>query len=128
MKQLPNLLKQESSSASTLVTVLIKMYKDTRQQHLDRREDISEAFIPFGVKVIEGFNELDFETKHRNITAWTPVVAEIITGFSVFDDEDFNKYLPQLYSLVTNILGRDMGSEVRESLRKFYMRVGNLKV
>ncbi|EIM23122.1 Sec7-domain-containing protein [Wallemia mellicola CBS 633.66] len=128
MKQLPNLLKQESSSASTLITLLIKMYKDTRQQHVDRREDISEALIPFGLSVIDGFNELDFETKHRNIAAWTPVVAEIISGVCFFEDEDFEKYLSTVYKPITDILTKDMGSEVRESLCKFFTRVGKMKV
>ncbi|TIA76225.1 hypothetical protein E3P91_00163 [Wallemia ichthyophaga] len=128
MKQLPNLLKQESSSASTLITLLIKMYKDTRQQHVDRRQDISEALIPFGLSVIDGFNELDFETKQRNIAAWTPVVAEIISGVCYFEDEDFDKYLSKVYAPITDILTKDMGAEVRESLRKFFTRVGRAKV
>jgi brefeldin A-inhibited guanine nucleotide-exchange protein len=46
MKQLPNLLKQESSSAATLVNVLLRMYSDTRPDHLAKRGETVEAFVP----------------------------------------------------------------------------------
>lgn len=46
MKHLPNLLKQESSSASTLVHVLLKMYFDERPEHQSAREQIAERFLP----------------------------------------------------------------------------------
>ena len=39
MKHLPNPLKQESSSASTLVHVLLRMYYDSRPEHQAARPD-----------------------------------------------------------------------------------------
>ena len=47
MKHLPNLLKQESSSASTLVHVLLRMYYDTRPEHQGARPQIAERLLPF---------------------------------------------------------------------------------
>lgn len=47
MKHLPNLLKQESSSASTLVHVLLRMYYDTRPDHQLARPQIAERLLPF---------------------------------------------------------------------------------
>jgi len=46
MKQLPNLLKQESSSAATLVNVLLRMYRDPRADHQASRQGVLEQFIP----------------------------------------------------------------------------------
>ena len=46
MKQLPNLLKQESSSAATLVNVLLRMYGDRRPDHIAKRQETIQAFLP----------------------------------------------------------------------------------
>lgn len=88
MKQLPNLLKQESSSAATLVSVLIRMYQDPRSEHKASREGVLERFIPLGTYIIQDFNAIDPETQPRNVTAWTPVVTEILQGMCGLDTED----------------------------------------
>jgi hypothetical protein len=46
MRHLPNLLKQESSSAATLVHVLLRMYHDTRSEHQAARPQIAERLVP----------------------------------------------------------------------------------
>lgn len=46
MKHLPNLLKQESSSAATLVHVLLRMYFDERAEHQSMRSQIAERLLP----------------------------------------------------------------------------------
>lgn len=46
MKHLPNLLKQESSSAATLVHVLLRMYYDSRPEHQAARPQIAERLLP----------------------------------------------------------------------------------
>ena len=46
MKHLPNLLKQESSSAATLVHVLLRMYHDMRPEHQAARPQIAERLVP----------------------------------------------------------------------------------
>jgi hypothetical protein len=47
MKHLPNLLKQESSSASTLVHILLRMYYDPRPDHLAARPQIADRLLPY---------------------------------------------------------------------------------
>jgi brefeldin A-inhibited guanine nucleotide-exchange protein len=103
MKHLPNLLKQESSSASTLVHVLLRMYYDTRAEHQGARPQIAERLLPFvilpfdlgissnrtsrlGLGVLQDYTRLRTDTQGKNIIAWTPVVAEILEGFCQFDD------------------------------------------
>lgn len=46
MKHLPNLLKQESSSAATLVHVLLRMYYDNRPEHEAARPQIAKQLMP----------------------------------------------------------------------------------
>lgn len=46
MKHLPNLLKQESSSASTLVHVLLRMYYDPRSEHQAARPQVMDRLMP----------------------------------------------------------------------------------
>lgn len=53
MKHLPNLLKQESSSAATLVHVLLRMYYDNRPEHQAARPQIAERLMPFVVSFVK---------------------------------------------------------------------------
>jgi hypothetical protein len=104
MKHLPNLLKQESSSAATLVHVLLRMYYDNRPDHETARPQIAKQLMPsvsshllgfsqshrenrLGLGVLQDFSKLRADTQAKNIAAWTPVVAEILEGFCRFDDK-----------------------------------------
>ncbi|EED81455.1 predicted protein [Postia placenta Mad-698-R] len=127
MKHLPNLLKQESSSASTLVHVLLRMYYDLRPEHQAARPQVAERLLPLGLGVLGDFNKLRIDTQLKNIAAWTPVVAEILQGFVRFDDKAFARYLPAIYPLATDLLSRDMSPEIREGLRDYFMRVGYIQ-
>lgn len=40
-----------------------------------------------GLDVISGYVGLDLESQSRNVAAWTPVVAEVLHGFSIFEKE-----------------------------------------
>ena len=46
MKQLPNLLKQETSSVMTYITVLIKMYRDESIERKSSRSEVEDRLIP----------------------------------------------------------------------------------
>jgi brefeldin A-inhibited guanine nucleotide-exchange protein len=104
MKHLPNLLKQESSSAATLVHVLLRMYYDSRSEHEAARPQIAKQLMPsaffhflvsrklimgnrLGLGVLQDYSKLRADTQVKNIAAWTPVVAEILEGFCRFDDK-----------------------------------------
>jgi brefeldin A-inhibited guanine nucleotide-exchange protein len=100
MKQLPNLLKQESSSAATLINVLLRMYRDPRDAHRATRSGVLERLVPYvpylycevllmgrlAVEVIKDFIALDPETQPRNVTAWTPVVTDVLRGSIEFEE------------------------------------------
>jgi brefeldin A-inhibited guanine nucleotide-exchange protein len=70
-----------------------------------------------GVDILEGFIALDSESQARNISAWTPVVAEVLQGICSWDDNVLQEHISVLYPLTVDLLARDMSSEVRESVR-----------
>jgi brefeldin A-inhibited guanine nucleotide-exchange protein len=124
MKHLPNLLKQESSSASTLVHILFRMYYDARPEHQAARPQIAHQLLPLSLGVLRDFNSLRADTQGKNIQAWTPVVSEILEGFSRFDGKAFSTYLSAMYPLVVELLARDISVEIRSGLRSVFTRVG----
>lgn len=87
MKQLPNLLKQESSSAATLVSNLLRMYADPREDHRATQKGVLVKFVPLSLDILRDFNALDSETQLRHISAWSPVVAQILHGYVSFEAE-----------------------------------------
>ncbi|KAI0032389.1 hypothetical protein K488DRAFT_78525 [Vararia minispora EC-137] len=126
MKHLPNLLKQESSSAATLVHILSLMYFDPRPAHQAARSQVAERLLPLGLGVLQDYTKLRADTQAKNIAAWTPVVAEIVQGFCKLDERAFSRYLPAIYPVAAELLARDTSPEVREGLRDYFLRVGHV--
>ncbi|KDN50294.1 hypothetical protein RSAG8_01630, partial [Rhizoctonia solani AG-8 WAC10335] len=87
MKHLPNLLKQESSSAACLINVSLRMYYDKRPEYQAQHAQVADRLMPLGLQIIEDFNALRTEGQGKNVATWTPVVAEILRGFYHFDDQ-----------------------------------------
>ena len=44
-----------------------------------------------GLNVLSDYTKLRAETQTKNITAWTPVVTEILDGFCRFDDKTVSR-------------------------------------
>ena len=51
MKQLPNLLKQESSAAATYISILLRMHNDQREERVQSKEIVEKALIPYIVLI-----------------------------------------------------------------------------
>lgn len=151
MKQLPNLLKQESSSAATLISILVRLHGDTRESHRALRAQVRKKFVPLGEEVVNSYLPLDPETQGRNVAAWTPVVAEVFRGICTFhdisgsdeinvdepsgDDVDaikssvggqvFTRHAKIFYPLAVELLSREpLAASIGEALRIFFYRVG----
>merc|ERR1712000_746822 len=128
MKQPPNLLKQESGSAATHVSILLRMYHDDSEERKSNRGDTEAALVPLCADIIRGFTILEEESQQRNIIAWRPVVVDVLEGFVNFPREDFEKYIETFYPLGVDLLNRDMGAEVRMALQGLLRRVGEIKL
>jgi brefeldin A-inhibited guanine nucleotide-exchange protein len=134
MRQLPNLLKQESSSASTLMNVLTRMHRDTNGK---MKALVGEKLIPLSHDILVSYLPLDVDTQARNITAWTPVVVEVMTGLcglmeAMQDDEDVSidgmdkdKLVKMFYPLAVDLLGREgLPVDITVVLKDYFGHVG----
>lgn len=128
MKQPPNLLKQESGSAATYVAILFRMFGDTSPERQGSKADVEAALIPLCQDIIRGYIQLDEESQHRNIVAWRPVVVDVLEGFAGFREEDgmFRKHLGSFYPLIIELLGKELGSDLRGALLVALRRVGEV--
>lgn len=128
MKQLPNLLKQESTSASTLVYVYLRMHSDNRPGVDTHRREVSDRFLPLAEEIITGYLPLDNETQARNIAAWTPVVAQVVLGLAdMYEaDPDAQKAAtPTFFLLVVELLDKiTLAPTLAMPLRRYLTAVG----
>ncbi|KAH6857062.1 hypothetical protein B0I37DRAFT_319025 [Chaetomium sp. MPI-CAGE-AT-0009] len=124
MKQPPNLLKQESGSAATYVSILFRMFGDTAPERQGSKADVESALVPLCQDIIRGYIGLDEESQHRNIVAWRPVVVDVLEGYAAFPREAFVVHIQNFYPLVVELLGKDLGQELRAALLLVLRRVG----
>lgn len=85
---------------------------------------VSFRFVRLGIDILEGYISLDAETQARNISAWTPVVAEVLQGICSWDDDVLQSHVSVIYPLAVDLLARDVTPEIRESVRSVFHRIG----
>ncbi|KAI8920934.1 hypothetical protein DFJ77DRAFT_506560 [Powellomyces hirtus] len=124
MKQLPNLLKQETSSVSSYLGILIKMYLDMSDERKGMRPEIEKRLVPLCHDIMQHYNSLDPESKRRNVNAWRPVVVTILNALAEFDEEQFRSQMPFFYGEVVNLLVQDITPDVRLVLHALLIRTG----
>ena len=123
MKQPPNLLKQESGSASVYVNILFRMYHDAGEERRASRKQTEDALIPLCADIITSFAQLNPETQHRNIITWRPVVVDVIEGYGSFPAEDFSRHADKFAPLATSLMSRDMGPELQRAVQTLLHRI-----
>ncbi|CAI4213120.1 unnamed protein product [Parascedosporium putredinis] len=124
MGQPPNLLKQESGSAATYISILFRMFADTSAEREASRSDIEAALVPLCKDVIGSYITLEEESQHRNIVAWRPVVVDVLEGFASFPEPAFRENLPGFYPLIIELVTRELNTELRTALLLVLRRVG----
>jgi brefeldin A-inhibited guanine nucleotide-exchange protein len=113
------------------------------------------ALDRLSLDILKDFNSLDPESQARHIAAWSPVVCQILQGYCIFDEktvrppsphlprsfrlngsgadpdlpfcEQFLTHLPSVYVLATDVLLTESAPEVREAVRAFFVKVGEVK-
>ncbi len=128
MKQPPNLLKQESGSASVYVSILFRMYHDTSTDRAASRADTEAALIPLCEDIIASYIELDDETQQRNIVTWRPVVVTVLDGYVNFPSPEFEKNVDIFAPLVVGLLGTDLAPDVQRAVQALVMRIFEIKL
>ena len=128
MKQPPNLLKQESGSASVYVLILLRMYADQSDERAASRPETEAALIPLCSDIIASFVSLDEETQQRNIATWRPVVIDVLDGYNSFPDTEFNKHVDTFAPLAVGLMGREMGSDLQRAVQGLWQRVCEVRL
>ncbi|KAF2793442.1 hypothetical protein K505DRAFT_375327 [Melanomma pulvis-pyrius CBS 109.77] len=123
MKQPPNLLKQESGSASVYVSILFRMYHDASNDRAASRSDTETALIPLCEDIIASYIDLDDETQQRNIVTWRPVVVTVLDGYANFPPGEFENHVDVFAPLVVGLLGTDMQADVQRAVQALVMRI-----
>jgi brefeldin A-inhibited guanine nucleotide-exchange protein len=126
MKQPPNLLKQESGSAATYVSILFRMFADNEPERLKSRPDIEAALVPLCKDIINGYTALEEESQQRNIAAWRPVVVDVLEGYATFPDDAFKACIHDFYPMAVDLLGKDLTQDLRTALLAVLRRVGEI--
>ncbi|KAM0348623.1 hypothetical protein ACHAPU_004058 [Fusarium lateritium] len=126
MKQPPNLLKQESGSAATYISILFRMFADNAPERLESRSAVEDALVPLCKDIVHGYTALEEESQHRNIVAWRPVVVDVLEGFATFPEDAFKQHIPNFYPLAVELLTKDLTAELRGSLLVVLRRVGEV--
>ncbi|POR34718.1 Protein transport protein SEC7 [Tolypocladium paradoxum] len=126
MKQPPNLLKQESGSAATYISILFRMFADNAPERLESRPDIEAALVPLCKDIIMGYSLLAEESQHRNIMAWRPVVVDVLEGYATFPEDAFKAHISEFYPLTVELLGKGLSQDLRGALLVVLRRVGEV--
>jgi len=124
MRQPPNLLKQESGSAATYVSILFRMYADMTPERQGSKADVESALVPLCQEIIRGYISLEDES--RNVIAWRPVVADVLEGYAAFPREGFANHIRSFYPLVVELLGKELSGDLRTALLLVLRRVGEV--
>jgi len=128
MRQPPNLLKQESGSASVYVSILLRMYSDEGDERKASRGETEKALIPLCADILRSYIELDEETQQRNIVTWRPVVVDVLEGYVGFAPAEFEKHVETFAPLAVGLMGREMGPELQRSVQAIWGRVCEVKL
>ncbi|PSN71395.1 hypothetical protein BS50DRAFT_546726 [Corynespora cassiicola Philippines] len=128
MKQPPNLLKQESGSASVYVSILFRMYHDKSTDRAASRAETEAALIPLCEDIVASYVELDEETQQRNIVTWRPVVVNVLDGYVGFPEGEFEKHVDVFAPLVIGLLGTEMAADVQRCVQALVMRIFESKL
>lgn len=123
MKQPPNLLKQESGSASVYVLILLRMYADQSSERAASRPETEAALIPLCSDILASFIALDEDTQQRNIATWRPVVIDVLDGYHTFAPTEFAKHVTVFAPLAVGLMGREMGVDLQRAVQAVWLRV-----
>ncbi|KAI9183149.1 guanine nucleotide exchange protein for ADP-robosylation factor [Blastocladiella emersonii ATCC 22665] len=121
-KQLPNLLKQETSSVTCLLHILFHMYGDASLDRMSVLPVVEAKLIPLAVNILEAYRDLDPDSRKRNASAWKPVLLTILNGLVLFDDDSFKRHIKRFYRLSIDLLMYEVSEELRPSLHAVLIR------
>lgn len=124
IERLPNLLKQESSSAAVFINIMFRTYCDDEKASAANKQEIIDYVEPLCRTIMERYAAFDETTQQRNINTWKPVIVEIYQGYVELDEDDFTKFTPVMFKLTLEMFSKNMTGDLRMAIRSFMARVG----
>ena len=125
MKTLPNLVKQETTSAAAYLVLLATVYKDISPEREKTVREIEGHLFSLAYSILNMFCKLDAETQQGNINAWEPVVSVIVEVFTNFPDQKFKIIHSYFYDQFVKIMEMRITSAMY-SLSIFFQKVGEI--
>ncbi|KAL6945231.1 hypothetical protein ACO0QE_002680 [Hanseniaspora vineae] len=107
VSKIPNLLKQESSSAAVLISCLFRLYFNNEDEiandgkvgttdnttsegaNAELLQKLFDRLLDISLKIIQRYNSFDDLRMEKNIITMTPVIIEILQGINEFDNKEF---------------------------------------
>lgn len=126
IERLPNLLKQELSSAAVYINIMFRMYADeSKVENQQDKDEVLGKIIPICNIISERFIAFDEVNQSKNISLWKKVIIEIYEVYYELDKADFEKYSPYMYKITMKLLNRQLSADLREVVVNFLVKVGD---
>eukprot|EP00127_Corallochytrium_limacisporum_P003541 Clim_evm24s150 gene=Clim_evmTU24s150 len=119
MNELPNLLRQETSSLYTELRLLFMIYIDDHRKELWPTVDVT--VMDCCQTVLRSFRDAP-GPKQRDV--WMPCLNLILGSIYSLDDDRFKRHVGVLYEFLCDVMLFDVKPEIRKILRKIFRRVG----
>lgn len=124
--KIPNLAKQETSSAAVLINILFKLYLNRDPPESDavaKHQALLERLVSICVTIVQRYVAMNDGVSERAVNNWRPVIVEIIQGYSEFDDSDYKVQCKTMYDLILQILEKPCPDDLRYAIRVFLTRI-----
>lgn len=127
MKQTPNLLMQESAAAQNYIAVASALFrnKEKLEDDTEGRNELRGELMHVCSQILADYNDL-IATDYRHVKTMTPIVICVLKEVCLFDNNDFKANIDKLYSLVIDLLDKEMGRELRESVQAILRKVADV--
>ncbi|PRT54897.1 Protein transport protein SEC7 [Wickerhamiella sorbophila] len=127
MKQTPNLLMQESAAAQNYIAVASALFRNKAKLEDDTegRSELRGELMHVCRQILADYNDL-VATDYRHVKTMTPIVICVLKEVCLFDNDDFRANVDKLYSLVIDLLDKEMGRDLRESVQAILRKVADV--
>ena len=125
IERLPNLLKQESTTAAVYINIMFRIYCDEGKVKPENKTIVTDSVVPLCTSIVERVCALDEASQQRHIASWKAVILEIYHGYVELDDSDFQPFAPELYKLTIGLLSKPLTPDLRALVKLFLLRVGD---
>ena len=119
MKQLPNLLRQETSSLAVATKLLYRLYRDPKRT--DAHDMAEQRILASSAAALEFFCTLSSD-KQREI--WTPVIVLLLRCSLSLPEDRFKTHVRVYYRSIADMFAFDLLPELRAVLREFFLLLG----